>query len=1162
MYKISTRILFKPHCYRTKFLMVMKLTSVLLMAAILQVSAATYGQKITLSARNIALENAIKKIRQQSGYNFLYEDTDLANAKAVNIDFSNVSLNEALEKLFANQQLSYSIKDKTVVIKSNQSKPLMAGVMALVDIRGKVLDTEGKPLPGANVRVKDGTKGATTNTNGEFELKGIDPKSTLIVSYIGYVNKEIAVGTQTQFNIYLESDLSKLNEVVVIGYGTVKRSDLTGSVGQVNISDFQQAPVRSFDEALAGRVAGLQVTSSEGQPGSGIDIIIRGTNSITQDNSPLYVIDGFPIDNFDNNAINPAEIESIDVLKDASATAIYGARGANGVIMITTKRGKIGLPTIRYNGSYGIQNNVHQIPLMSPYEYLKLQSEINATDFKNAYLGPIPDPVDPTDPPIGYKYTLEDYRNTQGIDWQSQLFRTAPMLSNSLSVSGGTDKTRYSLSGQLFSQDGTIINSGFRRQQVKMTLDQTVNSKLKVGADLTYTSSKTFGSATSTASGSSMNNFLYSVWGYRPVTPIGVLPEEVIEEDTDEYVSAGTDYRFNPIMTAKNQLRQTFARNFIGNGYAEYAFIPELRLKVTGGLNRVNRRAESFNNSNTYSGSPSNPFSNGPNGSIVNYETTTWSNENILTYDKKFGKNHRLTAVGAFSLTGNKYLYYGLSANALPNEALGLSGLSSGTPQPVTSYSSEWSMVSVLSRINYSYKGKYLLTLSYRNDGSSKFAPGNQWSDFPSGAVAWKLINENFMKKLSFLSEAKLRASFGATGNNRVGDGDRFAQMTYPIASSYSFNNTLVPGIHITNVGSPDLRWETTKQVDAGLDLGFFKDRIALTVDYYRKNTTDLLLNAQLPYTSGYGTAFKNIGATRNEGFEFSLNTSNIQNDNFSWTTSFNIAFNKNKVMELTENQESLTSTVSWDSFYSAVPLYIAKLGQPIGQIYGYIWDGVYQLEDFTQPTPTTYLLKPEITTNGNARASIRPGDIKYRDINGDGVVNDFDRTIIGRGYPIHQGGMTNNFRYKNFDLSVFFQWSYGNDIINANKLVFEAGNKAFLNQFASYQDRWTPENTNTTMHRPGGQYGYNYSTRIVEDGSFLRLKTAALGYTLPKSALKQLKIKSLRLYASAQNLYTWTNYTGIDPEVNVKRTALTPGFDYSAYPRARTITFGANLSF
>jgi len=1160
MYRIFTRILSKPYCKTSKFLLVMKLTTVLLIATMLQVSAATYGQKITLSERNAPLEKVLKKITTQSGYNFLYEDQNLAEANSVNLKVSDLPFNEALEKLFANQPLTYTIKDKTVVIKPKSVPAINSRRLAAVDIRGRVLDQQGQSLIGATIRVKNGSKTAVTDVNGYFQLKGLDDNAVLVVSYTGYISKEVSVKGQSQITIILEEDQTKLNEVMVIGYGTAKKSDLTGAVGRVNIGDLDKAPVRSFDEALAGRVAGVQVTSSEGMPGAGIDIIVRGANSLTQDNSPLYVIDGFPIEGYDNNAINPSEIESIDILKDASASAIYGARGANGVIIITTKRGKVGAPVIRYNGSYGIQNNIHNVPLMGAYEYLKLQSEINLTNFQNAYLQPIPGPT-PSDPPSGYKYTLEDYRNADAIDWQKQLFRTAPMQSHSLSMSGGTTKTRYSVSGQLFQQDGTIINSGFKRYQGKMTLDQVVSDKVKVGGDITYTNTLTYGSPTSTGANSSMNNFLYSVWGYRPVAPIGTEEASIIDEPTDDFVSAGTDYRFNPIKTAQNQLRNSYSNNFIGNAYLEYTIIPGLKFRASGGINKTTRRNDSFNNSQTYSGSPLNPLTRGPNGSIIYYETNVWQSENILTFDKKFGTDHKLNIVGGFNMYGSKYNYYGMSANALPNEALGLSGLYSGEPQPINSYNSEWTLVSGLARANYTYKDKYLFTASIRADGSSKFAPGHQWGYFPSGAFAWRAINEDFLKNISYLSNAKLRVSWGITGNNRVGDYSRFSQMTYPIASDYSFNDAIVQGIQITNLGSPDLKWEGTAMTDIGLDLGFFKERIALTLDYYLKNTNDLLLNSLLPYTTGYPSAYKNIGKTRNEGLEISLTTYNIKTKNFSWNTNFNVAFNKNKVVAVTANQESLTSTVSWDSFYGSVPLYLAKIGQPIGQIYGYIWDGVYQYSDFDQQSNGSYLLKPGVATNGNTRTAIKPGDVKYRDINGDGVVNDYDRTVIGRGYPISQGGFSNNFTYKAFDLGVFMQWSYGNDIVNANRLIFETGNKSYLNQYATFENRWSPTNTNTTMPRAGGQFGYVYSTRIVEDGSYLRLKTVSLGYTVPSKLLKRASIKSLRVYAAAQNLVTWTKYTGPDPEVSVKRTALTPGFDYSAYPRARTVTFGVNLS-
>ncbi|HEY4196470.1 MAG TPA: SusC/RagA family TonB-linked outer membrane protein, partial [Mucilaginibacter sp.] len=645
----------------------MKLTTVLIIATMLQVSAATYGQRITLSEKNAPLGKVLKKVTVQSGYSFLYEDENLTDAKNINVTFSNLSFEDALKKLFANQPLTYTIKDKTVVIKPKEES-LAKDRLGDINISGRVLDVDGKPLPGATIHVKNGSKSTVTDVNGNFKLNGLDANAVLVVSYVGFLNKEVAITDQKQLTINLEEDRTNLNEVMVIGYGTSKKRDLTGSVGGVNMGDLEQAPIRSFDEALAGRVAGVQVTSSEGQPGAGIDIVIRGASSLTQDNSPLYVIDGFPIENPDNNTINPSEIESLDVLKDASATAIYGARGSNGVIIITTKRGKAGKPVIRYSGSYGIQQNIHNVPLMDSYEYLKLQNEINPTDFKNAYLGPIPGAT-PSDPPVGYKYTLDDYKNAKGTNWQSELFRRAPMQNHSLSISGGTDKTRYSVSGQLFQQDGTIINSGFKRYQGKMTLDQVVNDKLKVGTDITYTNSLTYGSSTSSANNSSMNNFLYSVWGYRPISPIGI-EEDVIDEPTDDFVSPGTDYRFNPILTAENQLRKSYSNNFVGNAYAEYTFIPGLKLRISAGINKTTRRNDAFNNSNTYSGNKSNPFTNGPNGSIIYYETNTWQNENILSYDKQINKDNKINIIGGFSLYGNKYNYYGLSANALPNEAL------------------------------------------------------------------------------------------------------------------------------------------------------------------------------------------------------------------------------------------------------------------------------------------------------------------------------------------------------------------------------------------------------------------------------------------------------------------------------------------------------------
>jgi TonB-linked SusC/RagA family outer membrane protein len=736
------------------------------------------------------------------------------------------------------------------------------------------------------------------------------------------------------------------------------------------------------------------------------------------------------------------------------------------------------------------------------------------------------------------------------------------MMDHNLSVTGGSGKTRYGVSGNLFDQDGVIINSNFKRYQGKLSIDQIINDKVKVGGYIIYTNTKRTGTIPSGQSNSSMNNLLYSAWGYRPVNPLNPVKqiEGNYEDDLfDDMVVASTDYRLNPVVLAQNEYRLKNITNIITNGYAEISLLKDLKLRVTGGMNRNTTRSDAFNNSKTRSGNPNTLY--GMNGSITYYEVTNWLNENTITFDKRFNSNHKINAVAGFTLQGNRSDYNGTAANQLPYESLGLSGLGFGIPVPVQPELLEWTLVSGLTRVNYTFKDRYLFTASFRADGSSKFRKENRWSYFPSGAFAWRMMNEPFMKDISFLSDAKLRASWGITGNNRVGEYATYPKVDFPYPAFYSFNNVLQQGAVLASLASEDLKWENTLQSDIGFDIGFLKQRFTLTVDYYRKTTKDLLLYAALPPTTGYPNAYKNIGKTQNEGLEIGINTTNINNKDFTWNTSFNISFNKSKVLALAQNQESMTSTMGWDQWYATVPLYISKLGHPLGQIYGYIYDGVYQYEDFNKDINGKYILKDEITTNGNTRSTIQPGDAKYRDLNNDKIVNDYDRTVIGRGLPVHIGGLSNTFKYRGFDLNIFFQWSYGNDIVNANRLNFETGNKTYLNQFASFQGRWTPENTTSNIPRAGGQVGYVYSTRIVEDGSYLRFKTAALGYTLSSKLLRNIKIRSCRFYIAAQNLLTWTKYSGSDPEVAIGYSALTPGFDYSAYPRARTITAGLNLS-
>lgn len=1017
-------------------------------------------------------------------------------------------------------------------------------------ITGIVKNPDGKPLANVTVSLLSSNKSVLTGENGNFVIVVPAKGAVLAFSHVGFVRQEVKIGEKNTVDVVLELETVSLGDVVVVAYGTQRKKDVTVSIEKVNMGDLNKAPVRSFDEALGGRVAGVLVTSADGQPGAESRIVVRGNNSITQDNSPLYIIDGFPVENPNSNILNPQEIESIEILKDASATAIYGSRGANGVIMITTKKGKEGPAVINFSMSTGVQQAVKQIDMMSPYDFVKYQLERDTSS-------------SPSSPKVLYltnaNKTLDDYKNEPAIDWQSMVLRKAVMRNYSLSVTGGSQNTKYLISGSVTDQDGIVINSNFSRYQGRVVLDQTINPKLKTGINATYTYIKQSGTNISQSNNSATTNVMYSVWGYRPVQLTGT---NLIDLLFDPDVNSSNDYRINPYINLQNVVNDRFTKNLLVNAYAEYAILPELKLRITGGINSNTLRTEIFNNSKTQSGNPV-TSTNGVNGSILYNEVNSWVNENILTYTKRIRKDHSLTLVGVASVQGGKNAFYGTSANMIPNESLGLSGLDEGVPQVITATSSNWKLASFAGRVNYNFKSRYYLTASYRADGSSRFAKGQRWGYFPSFSLAWRFSSEKFVKDLGIFSDAKLRFGYGTNGNNRIGDFAYLSTIGLPIGNAYTISNSVVRGAVPTAIGNPDLKWETTSETNLALDLGFFNNRISVTAEAYRKKTNDLLLLATLPNSTGYDYAYKNIGSVQNEGLEFTINTNNIKNKNFTWTSSFNIAFNRNKVLALTENQESLASAIRWDNIWQSVPGYIAKLNYPVGLMYGYIWDGVYQMSDFYKNTSGGYVLKDNIPTNGNVREKIQPGDIKYRDINGDGVVNSSDYTIIGNGVPKHTGGFSNNFTYKGFDLNIFFQWSWGNDILNTNKLAF-VGNglqKPNLNQYASYNDRWSEQNPNSDVFRTNGFFGGGYSSYLVEDGSYIRLKTVAIGYTLPEKFIKRFKIKSLRFNVAAQNLITWTNYTGVDPEVNTYNSALTPGFDWSAYPRAKTITIGANLT-
>ncbi|MFD1632102.1 SusC/RagA family TonB-linked outer membrane protein [Pseudopedobacter beijingensis] len=1021
-------------------------------------------------------------------------------------------------------------------------------------INSQILDAENNdPLVGVYVKVKEDNKRSTiTDINGKFSIRAAE-NETLEIAYIGYTTIHIAAKNFPK-TVKLKPDLKALKEVVVIGYGTVNKKDFTGSLSEVKVEDLNRAPVPNVAQALAGRVAGLQVSALSGQPGEESDIIIRGGNSITQDNSPLYVVDGFPIEGFSLSSLNPEEIEDFRVLKDASATSIYGSRAANGVIIIETKKGKEGLPTLTYNFNYSLQKANKFMDMMDPYEFVKYQLELNPgiDGAEKTYL-------------TGPGRTLDDYKNIAGHDWQNQLFRTAPMQNHNISLRGGNKDTKYAFSGNLVDQDGVIINSGFSRYQGRARVEQQVNRKLKVNLNLSYSKDKNYGQLTNQqASGNNSyaTYIMYRTWGYRPVSTTGNLEDLLFDDDGE---SSETLLVMNPIISTNNEYRQQNRTFFTANLGLDYNLPWNMKLNVRGGYNSRIVRDEYFNNSKTYRGYPSANNVNGMHGGFAENSLTDWVNENTLTYNKKFNSRHRLDALLGVTIQGQEQNKYAFTSIKIPNEEMRMRALGTGYPKDPLSPATGNMLASYLARVNYNYRGKYLLTANFRTDGSSKFAPQNRWGYFPSFAAAWRVGQEKFLKKVAVIDDSKIRISWGATGNNRIND---FATSNVVAMGDFYGIGTgsSVPDFALTmsNFGNKDLRWETTYQLDIGYELSLFKSRLNFVLDFYNKDTKDLLLYSNAPYISGYPKIYRNIGSIRNRGFEVEVNSVNIHKKDFKWSTSFNISFNQNKVLALTEDEKTMFSNPAFTGTWNAANLYITQIGMPVSSFYGLMWDGVYQLSDFDKMSTGSYVLKDGLPSLYEDRTKTQPGDIKYRDINGDGIIDDKDKIIMGRTLPKHYGGLNNNFQYKNLSLNVFFQWNYGNDVMNANRLMFEGNStgRPGLNQFTSYADRWTEDNPSNEQFRTRGfgPAGY-FSTKHLEDGSFIRLKTVELAYRLPKKWLRN-KISSLDLSMAAQNLYTWTKYSGLDPEVSTRNSILTPGFDYSAYAQNFTVSFGAKVVF
>lgn len=1015
-----------------------------------------------------------------------------------------------------------------------------------LEIRGKVQDSKGEALGGAIVLVKGTATGVLVSDDGTYVIKA-KKNAVLEASLLGYATEIQEVNGRTIVNFTLKDDSVMLEEAVVeVGYGEQRVVDLTGAVERVDAGELSKISASSLDQALQGRMAGVSLSSSDGQPGVEMDILIRGTTSISQSNSPLFVIDGFPMEDYSISTIHPKDVASITILKDASSSAIYGSRGANGVILIETKKGKQGNAEVSYSGSVGVQQVSRTMEMMDAYDFVKYQLEL-VPSLSSKYL-------DATG------LTLEDYKGVPAIDWQQKIFRTALVHSHNVSVIGGVKGARYSASVSHSNQDGVIRNSSYGKTTARLNLESDINRKLLFSANVSYTDSDVEGQ-TAANSLSTLRSYatylMYRVWAFRPV----ILSSDPSDSLFDDEESSGV---MNPVRSNDNEQISKTTRTLVASGKLVWKIDPRWKVVTRAGYTWYDQRYEEFNNSNTYKGyyNPAASTIKGVNGKFSTTSRTSWLSESTITYTPVLGKDHRLTAMGGFSMQEESSSLYGFSSKFISAEALGMSGLDTGLPDEISSTLSGNFLMSFLGRLNYTLKGRYVFTGSLRADGSSRFAAGHKWGLFPSGAFAWRLGRENFIQNINWISDAKLRLSYGLTGNNRIPDYAAYSAVT--IADYYSIGGgTPAEAYAPSSIQNDGLTWEKTSQINAGVDLYLLANRIKFTVDAYYKVTNDLLLNAKLPYSTGFASVYKNVGKVSNRGLELSLRVTPVRTSSFAWDADINFSLNRSKVLELADGQQSLLTSVSFTGDYNSSYPYICKVGGPVAAFYGVIWDGNYQYSDF-DIVDGKYVLKDGVPANGNARETIQPGDIKYVDINKDGTINTNDMVVIGRCYPLHTGGISNSFTWKNLSASFFLQWSYGNNVLNANRLVFE-GNYAEknINQYKSYTDRWSDSNQTSSNYRTGGEGPRGiYSSRVIEDGSFLRLKDARISYTFPPGILKKLRASALDVYVSGQNLWIWTAYSGLDPEVSTKNSALTPGFDYSAYARNRVYQFGLDIKF
>ncbi|MGY3052437.1 TonB-linked SusC/RagA family outer membrane protein [Pedobacter sp. UYEF25] len=1002
-----------------------------------------------------------------------------------------------------------------------------------INVKGKVSSADdGSSLPGVSVFVKETKKGVSTDPDGNFSLSA-NKGDILVFTFIGYKSKEIVVN-ETRLNVTLMATSGSLSEVVVVGYGSQKKKDLTGAIAIISSDQIKDLPVTSVDQKLVGQVAGVQISTTTGTPGGGTTIKIRGSGSIGAGDNPLFVVDGYPISNSSGNTynplnvINPDDIESITILKDASSTAIYGSRGSNGVVVITTKKGKSGQPVVTVNSYVGIQNvpQTGRPKILNGEQYAQFRQDIITDDF--AFRGV---PITTSDIPV-------EFRNPSqygtGTNWYNEVLRTANQNNLDVGISGGTDNTHYNFSIGRIEQEGTIKYTDFSRYAIRANIETNISKKLKVGINLTPTNSV-----------QNRNNFdsggrdilTRTLW-LSPIIPL----YDASGNRTSFISSPGSIGAPNPLNSL--EFAGTKANYFrgLGNAFAEYEIVSGLKVRYSYNVDYGSENTFNFNPSTV--GGESNPAPVVPNSNTFKNTNFNWLSELLVNYDKTFGKDHHISAVAGYTAQKERSNAISLFADNYPDDLVKTINAAS----VISSYGQDiqkWSLISYLARVNYNFRDKYLLTATVRTDGSSRFGANKQYGTFPSAAIGWRLSHENYFKRLTWLSDLKLRSSYGKAGNFNIGN---YTYTSNIGTANYSFNGTLANGRVSTSLNNPNLTWENSNEFDAGIDLGLFKNRIYLTVDYYNRLTKGMLYNSEIPQSSGYSNAIINSGKISNKGLEIGLVTHNLEGE-FTWNTNFNISFNKNKVLALNANNDPIYSGLSGEGSYT----HKTEVGQPIGQFFGYVLEGIYKDQNDLNNSPK--------------HVTSVVGSIKYKDVDGNGIIEPVkDFAVIGHAQPDFTYGFTNSFSYKKLDLNVIFVGSQGGqELKTANQYLLNIDGVFNVDQ--KVLNRWrsaTDPGDGITPTTNGSRVIYrDVNSSWVENASFLRLQNVTLGYNFNTDLLAATKIvKGARLYMSGQNLVTFTKYNG-NPESNTSNAgALTPGEDFTNYPLARTLILGLNLTF